>query len=102
LVESPKSIADKKRSAEKKKRKQTSAEKQIKQSEKRRLRNKAVLTRLKNMLKHLRTLTTRQEAEAFLPKVYSALDKARKQGLLDARNASRQKSRLTLAVKKLA
>ena len=102
MVESPKSIADKKRSAEKKKRKQTSAEKQIKQSEKRRLRNKAVLTRLKNMLKQLRSLKTRQEAEAFLPKVYSSLDKARKQGLLHARNASRTKSRLTLAVKMLA
>ena len=102
MVESPKAIADKKKAAEKKKRKQTAPEKQTKQSDKRRLRNKAVLTRLKSALKQLRTLKTRQEAEAFLPKVYSALDKARKQGLLHARNASRTKSRLTLAVKKLA
>lgn len=102
MAEAPKKkVEEKKKPEEKKKRKQTSAEKQIRQSDKRWLRNRSVLTRLKNVTKKFRALTTRKEAEAALPGVYKALDKARKQGILHARNASRHKSRLALAAKKL-
>jgi small subunit ribosomal protein S20 len=94
-------LAEVKKTAEKKKKKMTSAEKQAKQSEKRRIRNKAVRTHLKTSLKRLRALGSRKEAEAALAQVYSALDKARKQGNIHARTASRQKSRIALAVAKL-
>lgn len=102
MIQAPTKPGDKKKPVEKKKRKQTSAEKKARQDEKRRLRNKAVLTRLKHVLREFRALKTRKEAEAALPGVYKALDKAGKQGILHARNASRQKSRLALAAKKLA
>ncbi len=94
-------MAEAKKAAEKKKTRMTSAEKHAKQSEKRRIRNKAVRTQLKTRLKRLRALGSRKEAEAALAQAYSALDKARKQGNIHARTASRQKSRLALAVAKL-
>jgi small subunit ribosomal protein S20 len=102
LAEAPKKkVDDKKKPEEKKKRKQTAAEKQIRQSAKRRLRNRAVLTRLKHVTRDFRALTSRKEAEAALPGLYSAMDKARKQGILHAKAASRHKSRLALSAKKL-
>ena len=53
---------------------------------------------LKDSLKDITKLIeagNKQEAEAMLPRVYKAIDKAAKRGVLKANTASRTKSRIT-------
>jgi len=53
---------------------------------------------LKDSLKDITKLIeagSKQEAEAMLPRVYKAIDKAAKRGVLKANTASRTKSRIT-------
>ena len=80
-----------------------SALKRAGQSERRRLRNKAVQTRVKNVVKDVR-LAVAQDAENAVEQfnaAKSAIDKAAKKGVLHQKTASRKISRLTKRVNKM-
>jgi small subunit ribosomal protein S20 len=73
-----------------------SALKRAGQNERRRLRNKAVQTRVKNVVKDVR-LAVAQNAENAVERLdaaKSAIDKAAKKGVLHKKTASRKVSRL--------
>ena len=77
-----------------------SALKRAGQNERRRLRNKAVQTRVKNVVKDVR-LATDQNAENAVERLNtakSAIDKAAKKGVLHKKTASRKISRLAKQV----
>ena len=77
-----------------------SALKRAGQSERRRLRNKAVQTRVKNVVKDVR-LAVAQDAEDAVEQLNvakSAIDKAAKKGVLHQKTASRKISRLNRQV----
>lgn len=77
-----------------------SALKRAGQNERRRLRNKAVQTRVKNVVKDVR-LAVAQDAENAVEQLNaakSAIDKAAKKGVLHQKTASRKISRLNRQV----
>ncbi len=77
-----------------------SALKRAGQNERRRLRNKAVQTRVKNVVKDVR-LAVAQDAENAVEQLNaakSAIDKAAKKGVLHKKTASRKVSRLNRQV----
>jgi len=77
-----------------------SALKRAGQNDRRRLRNKAVQTRVKNVVKDVR-LAVAQGAENAVEQLNtakSAIDKAAKKGVLHKKTASRKVSRLTKQV----
>ena len=77
-----------------------SALKRAGQNERRRLRNKAVQTRVKNVVKDVRLAVAHDEGDAAekLNAAKSAIDKAAKKGVLHKRTASRKISRLARQV----
>lgn len=78
-----------------------SAERRMRNSARKHLHNRSIISRLRKSEKGLRdTLTAGKKADAAhaLPTVLSALDKAVKSGVITRANANRKKSRLTLAV----
>jgi small subunit ribosomal protein S20 len=80
-----------------------SAEKQRRQSEKRKARNRAGKSSLKTALKRARTAITGGDADKdTLSTSYSAIDKAAKTGLIKENTANRYKSRLAGASKRAA
>ena len=78
-----------------------SAKKALRQNKKRRVHNIKYKKNLKSVIKEFRFLveTKKEEAVKLLPKVYKALDKTAKMGIIKKNNASRRKSRLTKLVK---
>jgi small subunit ribosomal protein S20 len=81
-----------------------SAEKRARQSERRRLRNRGVKTRLHSLEKQLQAAIEggkKDEAGKSLQVMASALDKAVKSGVIRKETANRKKSRLTLRVNKV-
>ena len=70
------------------------------QSERRRLRNKAVQTRVKNVVKDVRLAVAQDSENAVeqLTVAKSAIDKAAKKGVLHKKTASRKISRLSRQV----
>lgn len=82
-----------------------SAIKRAKQSEARRVRNRArksmVLTARKKVLAAI-SAGSKDEALKLLSAYSSALDKAAKVGVIPKNNASRKKSRMALAITKMA
>lgn len=80
-----------------------SAKKAIRQNKRRKVRNISYTTKLRSLLKETRSFVSQKkmtEAKAMLPKVYQALDKAAKVGVLKKNTASRKKSRITKLVDK--
>ncbi len=77
-----------------------SALKRAGQNERRRLRNKAVQTRVKNVVKDVRLAVAQDAGDAVeqLNTAQSAIDKAAKKGVLHKKTASRKISRLTKQV----
>ena len=74
------------------------AKKALRQSVRRRARNVKKKTKLRNLLKEVRTLIAQKksgEAKKLLPQVYKLLDKAAKTSLMKKNTASRMKSRIT-------
>lgn len=73
-----------------------SALKRAGQNEKRRLRNRAVKTRVKNQVKEVRQAVSQQSAETgtTLKAAQSTIDKAAKKGVLHKRTAARKIARL--------
>jgi small subunit ribosomal protein S20 len=79
-----------------------SAQKAIRQSERRKIRNLQRKNRLKTLLKEVKSLISQKkttEAKKLLPQVYKLLDKAVKTGLIKKGKADRRKSRITKATK---
>ena len=82
-----------------------SAEKRMRQNERRRLINRSNRTRLRSAIKDLRGALasgTPKDATAMLPKTVSEIDKAVQKGVLHRNVAARQKSRLTARVNQAA
>jgi small subunit ribosomal protein S20 len=78
-----------------------SAIKRAAQNEIRRLRNKSVKTRIKNIIKNVRLAVSEKSSEAALKKLDEAkslIDKAAKKGVVHTKTASRKISRLTKLV----
>ena len=78
-----------------------SAEKRARQNEKRRVRNKAVKTRIKHITKEVRLASgeaSKEEALAKLKAAQSIVDKARKKGVIHKKTAARKISRLSSLV----
>ena len=79
------------------------AKKALRQSEKRRVRNRIQKQKMRILLKEVRLLISENktdEAKKTLPKVYKILDKAAKVNLIKKNTASRIKSRITKAITK--
>ena len=71
------------------------------QNEARRLRNRSVKTRIKNIIKDVRLAVSEKSSEAALKKLdiaKSAIDKAAKKGVIHPKTASRKISRLSQLV----
>ena len=78
-----------------------SALKRARQSESKRLRNKAAKTRVKNVVKDVRTAaadSANDQTAAQLNAAKSAIDKAAKKGVIHKRTAARKVSRLAKLV----
>jgi small subunit ribosomal protein S20 len=79
-----------------------SAKKALRQSQKRRVFNLRRKNKMKELVKQFKSLISdnkKEEAQSLLSKVYKAIDKAAKRGVIKKNNASRKKSRLTKALK---
>ena len=78
-----------------------SAEKRSRQNENRRLRNKAVKTRIKHITKDVRLATAETSKKAAMVKMVAAqslIDKAVKKGVIHKKTAARKISRLSKLV----
>lgn len=78
-----------------------SAEKRVRQSERRRMINKSNRTRLRTAVKNLRNALAKDGGKGsgeLLPKTVSEIDKAVQKGVLHRNAAARHKSRLTRRV----
>lgn len=75
-----------------------SAEKRVRQNERRRLVNRRNLSRLRTAIKKFRRLLLEKkvdEARQLLPHVYGVIDRTSQKGVIHANTAARYKSRLT-------
>lgn len=82
-----------------------SAEKRMRQNEKRRLINRSNRTRVRTSIKKLREALATGEAKettALLPETISTIDKAVQKGVLHKNTAGRYKSRLTTSMNQTA
>lgn len=72
-----------------------SAEKRMRQNERRRVVNKAHRSHLRKSLKSFRELEAGEPSKAQYPRIASTVDKAAKKGIIHPRTASRLRSRLS-------
>ena len=82
-----------------------SAKKRVLVAERNRLRNQAFRTSIKTAVKKVLELAKAEDKDALnsaISKVYQLCDKAVSKGILHKNTAARKKSRLVLAIKKLA
>lgn len=82
-----------------------SAQKALRQNEKRRVHNIVYKKKMRKLVKQVKSLVAKkkiEEAKKLLPQVYKILDKTAKVGIIKKNTASRQKSRLTKSVQKKA
>jgi small subunit ribosomal protein S20 len=82
-----------------------SAEKRVRQSERRRVINRSNRARLRTSVKNLRASLSKgdgKDAAELLPKTVSEIDKAVQKGVLHRNAAARHKSRLTVRVTQAA
>lgn len=80
-----------------------SAKKALRQNIKRKAHNLVYKNKIKILIKETKLLVAEKkikEAQALLPKIYQAFDKAAKIGVIKKNNASRHKSRLTKLIDK--
>lgn len=78
-----------------------SAEKALRQSITRNLRNKAVKSKVRTVIKKVETAQDKTQAKELLKQTFSLLDKAVKRNVMHFNQASRTKSRLTRLVNQL-
>lgn len=79
------------------------AKKAIRTSQRKRIYNIRRKVALHDVVKSFRTHLSKgtvQDAEALIPSVYKAIDKAEKRGIIKKNTASRKKARLMAALKK--
>jgi len=79
-----------------------SAERRMRNSQRKQLQNSAVKSRLRRAEKHFRATVSagkKEDAAKLLAGVHSAFDKAVKSGAITRPTANRKKSRLALALK---
>jgi small subunit ribosomal protein S20 len=79
-----------------------SSKKRIRQEAKRRLRNRFYKKTTRTAIKTLRGITGKEEAETFLPKVVSMIDKLAKKNNIHKNKAANLKSGLTKYIAALA
>jgi len=79
-----------------------SAQKRIRQSERRRLHNKYYAKTTRNAIRSLRNTTEKAEAETQAPKVYAMIDKLAKIGVIHKNKAANLKSGLAVYINKLS
>ena len=80
-----------------------SAIKRARQNEIRRLRNRAVKTRIKNIIKDVNTAAAAEDHDAIVAKLQTAqstIDKAAKHGVLHRKTAARKISRLNKSIRR--
>ena len=78
-----------------------SAERRVRNSERKQLHNRSITAKLRRLEKEFRTTVAagkKAEAAKLLPGVHSAFDKAVKVGVIKRPTANRKKSRLALAL----
>ncbi len=73
----------------------SSAKKRIRQTAKRRLRNRYYKKSTRTAIKNLREMTEKKDAEKFLPKVVSMIDRLTKNNQFHKNKAANLKSKLT-------
>lgn len=78
-----------------------SAKKRIRQDEKKRLHNRYYKKSARTAIQKLREMTEKSEAESFLPKVITMIDKLAKKNTWHDNKASNLKSKLTKFVNSL-
>ena len=78
-----------------------SAEKRIRQSDVKRLRNRYIGRTTRNTVKKLRATTDKSEAEKLYPSVCSMLDRLAKKNVIHKKKASNLKSKLAAYIKTL-
>lgn len=79
--------------------------KSVRQSERRRIFNDRRRRAMRESIKNLKALVAegqKKEAEAMIPTVYQAIDKAVKRGVIKPNTASRKKSQASRIVKEIA
>lgn len=79
-----------------------SSKKRIKQDEAKRLRNRYYKKSTRTAIKKLRDFTDKKEAEEFLPKVFSMIDKLAKKSTWHKNKAANLKSKLAHHIAKLS
>ncbi len=78
-----------------------SAIKQMRQSQKNRLRNRSRLSRMRTVIKQFKSKVEEgnlDEAKTMLSNVYSVIDKTAQKGVIEKNTAARYKARLTRKV----
>ncbi|MCS7054017.1 MAG: 30S ribosomal protein S20 [Ignavibacterium sp.] len=78
-----------------------SAKKRIRQSEKRRLINKSVESKIKTLYKKVLNLEDKDELEKAYKEAVAFIDQSADKGYIHKNNAARKKSRLTLYLNKM-
>ncbi|MCZ7602050.1 MAG: 30S ribosomal protein S20 [Melioribacteraceae bacterium] len=78
-----------------------SAKKRARQNETRRIRNKAIKSKVNTLVGKVLDSTEKEQAEVVLKSAVSAIDKAASKGKLHKNTAARKKARLTKFVNKL-
>lgn len=78
-----------------------SALKRIRSDEKKKLRNKYIHKTTRNMIRDLRALTDKKEAEKLFPAVTSMIDKTAKKNIIHKKKAANLKSGLAAHIAKL-
>lgn len=79
-----------------------SAKKRVRQDSKKRLRNRYYKKSTRSAIKKLKSMTDKEEAEKFLPKVQKMVDKLAKKNTWHKNKASNVKSKLAKHVNSLA
>ena len=78
-----------------------SAQKALRQSEKKRKFNNAYKKKMRSLIKEARALIAEkkiEEAKKLLPQIYKVLDKSAKTNVIKKNTASRKKSRITKSI----
>ncbi|EJF53630.1 ribosomal protein S20 [Saprospira grandis DSM 2844] len=78
-----------------------SAKKRIRQTTKRRVHNRFYKKTTRSAIKRLRSITEKSDAEKFLPKVVSMIDRLAKKNQVHKNKAANLKSKLTAYVNNL-
>ncbi len=79
-----------------------SSEKDVRRTARRRVRNVAVVSRLRSAVKKVREAKNPEEARKLYVSAVSLLDKAAARSYIHANSAARSKARLALAIAKLS